>query len=79
MSASQDRKKSQKIKYYLQKIFGEIIFTGTGYMCIMYLFGKKKDFLKKTFKITGKRTKVLIGLCGFRKYRNADMILVEVI
>lgn len=43
------------------------------------VFVWKKKFLKKAFKITGKGTTVFISLCDFGKYRNVDMILIEVI
>lgn len=43
------------------------------------VFAWKKRFSKESFQTIRKGTEILIGLCDFWKYRNADMILVEVI
>lgn len=68
---------SQKSNIIYERLL-KIFFSWEVDVCIMYLFGKK-DFLKKAFKITGKGTTVFISLCDFGKYRNVDMILIEVI
>lgn len=78
VSASQDRKTPQKSNIIYERFLVGDYFRGN-WMYVHNVFVWEKRFSKEPFKITGKRTEVLIVLCDFRKYRNADMILVEVI
>lgn len=75
--ASQDRIKSQKSNIIYERFLMRL-FSWKVDICIMYLLGKKR-FSKESFQTIRKGTKILIGWCDFWKYRNADMILVEVI